>query len=214
VACETCYLSGRYSIAAVGHVTRVTTSSDRLTRFLAHLDSIFQIEPSFHPFESTVPGAPKLLALVYRDVPEPAHVTGVTFGLSEVPHADWEFGRPELIISLQSTDIAWPLAVGELANQLRGHCPFCYGNVINFGEKISDESDMSAFFIFAPSILERADFLNIDVGGPQPVNIAGMYPIYDSERAMFASLGLESFWHHPNFDLYDVKRPKVNSALC
>lgn len=172
------------------------------------------MEPVLHPFESTVPGAPKLVAMIYRDVPEAGHVTGVTYGLSEVAHADWQFGRPELIISVQSTDIAWPLAVGDLANRLRGQCPFCYGNVINLGEQIADESEMSAFFIFAPSILERADFLNIDVGGSQPVNIAGMYPIYDSERARFSELGLESFWHHPNFDLYDVRRPKVNSAIC
>jgi hypothetical protein len=198
----------------VGHVKGVTTPSDRLSRFLEHLDGIFQREPTLYPFESTVPGAPKLVTMVYRDVPEPEHVTGVTYGLSEVAHADWKFGRPELLVSLQSTDIAWPLAVAELANQLRGRCPFCYGNVINFGAPISDESEMSAFFIFTPSILERDDFLNIDVGGPQPINIAGMYPIYDSERAKFAELGFESFWHHPNFDLYDVRRPRVNSAVC
>lgn len=189
----------------------MTTARDRLSKFLEHLDSVFQAEPKFFPFESKIPGAPKVVAMVYRDVPEPEHITGVTYGLSEVTHADWRLGRPELIISVKSTDIAWPLAVAEMANQLRGRCPFCYGDVINFGETVSDESDMSAFFVFAPSILVRDDFLNIDVGGPQPINIAGMYPIYDSERATLAELGLERFWQHPNFDLYDVRRPKVQN---
>jgi hypothetical protein len=68
---------------------------------------------------------------------------------------------------------------------------------------------MSAFFVFTPSILEKSDFLDIDVGGDKPLNLAGMYPIYDSERAVFVELGLERFWHHPSFELYNVKRPKV-----
>ena len=68
---------------------------------------------------------------------------------------------------------------------------------------------MSAFFAFAPSILEKQDFEYIDIGGPQPINITGMYPMYDSERDVLKEIGLERFWHHPNFDLYDVCRPKV-----
>ena len=149
---------------------------------------------------------------MYENIPEPGHITGVTYGLSEVEHVDWRFARPELIISVKSTDIAWPLAVAEMANQLRGRCSFCYGAVINFGEKVSEESEMSAFFVFAPSILEKEDFLNIDVGGPQSITIAGMYPIYDSERASISKLGLERFWHHPNFDLYDIRRAEVRTG--
>lgn len=191
----------------------VTTSKDRLGKFLEHLDAIFEREPLFHPFDSNIPGAPEVVCMTYRDVPEPGHITGVTYGLSEVPHADWKFGRPELLIAVQSTDISWPLAIAEMANQLRGRCPFCYGDVIDFGEKVADDSDMSAFFVFAPSILEKADYLGIDVGGPQTINISGIYPIYDSERAAIRELGMERFWHHPNFDLYDVRRPMVPSAL-
>jgi hypothetical protein len=189
----------------------MTTAKDRLSKYLEHLDSVFQREPEFFPLDSEVLGAPQLVCMVYRDVPEADHITGVTYGLSEVPHPEWRFGRPELLIAVQSTDISWPLAVADAANRLRGRCAFRYGDVINFREKISEESDMSAFFVFAPSILEKADFLNVDVGGPQPLNIAGMYPIYDSERAAFAALGLERFWNHPSFDLYDIRRPRVQS---
>ena len=189
----------------------MTTPKDRLSRFLEHLDSIFGVEPMFFPFESRISGAPKVVSMVYRDIPEPGYITGATYGLSEVPHAEWRLGRPELLISVQSTDVAWPLAVGEMANQLRGKCPFCYGDVINFGEAISKESEMSGFFVFAPSILEKQAFLDVDVGGPQPLNIAGMYPIYDSERPVFSQLGLEAFWRHANFDLYNVQRSRVEA---
>jgi len=150
--------------------------------------------------------------MVYRDIPEAGHITGVTYGLSEVAHPDWHFSRPELIISVQSTDLAWPLAVAEMANQLRGKCPFVYGDVIDFGGKISEESAMSAFLVFVPSILERGAHRGIDVGAEQPVHISGMHPLYESEPAVVTEIGLDRFWKHPNFDLYDVHRAAVESA--
>jgi len=182
---------------------------DRLSKFLEHLDAIFQTEPEFFPIESQLAGAPQLACMVYRDIPEAGHVTGVTYGLSEVAHPSWSSARPELMISVLSTDLAWPLAVAELANLLRGKCPFGYGDVIDYGEKISEESEMSAFLVFTPSILAPDAALGIDVGGAQPLNLMGTYPIYDGERAALAELGLERFWKHPNFDRYDVRRAAV-----
>ena len=179
-----------------------------IERYLAHLDNIFQVEPEFFPLEPPEPGMPKVTAIVYRDVPETGSITGLTWGVSRVPHPDWRFGRPELIISVDSADLAWPLAIADLANSLRGKCPFSYGDVINFGEAVSEESDMSAFFIFAPSILERSDFLDIDVGDYK-VSLAGLYPIYDAERAVISQIGLEAFWVHPSFDMYNVTRYHV-----
>lgn len=190
-----------------------TTAQDRLERYLAHLHSIFQVEPEFHhPLDSTIPGAPRVAYFVYKDVPEPGHITGVTYGLSEVEHPAWRFARPELIISVRSTDGHWPVAVALVANRLRGQCPFTYGEVINFSERISPDSEMSAFFVFAPSILERDAYDAIDVGGPQKLSLAGIYPIYDSERDVISEIGLKRFWHHPNFDLYDVRRPRIEAG--
>jgi len=191
----------------------LSTPQDRFSKFLERLDAIFQTEPEFFPFESRLAGAPNLACMVYRDVPEAEHITGVTYGLSEVAHPAWRSGRPELIISLQSTDVAWPLAVAEMANRLRGQCPFGYGDVIDFGGRISEESEMSAFLVFTPSILAPHASLGIDVGAEQPINIAGMYPIYESERAALAEMGLQEFWAHPNFDRYDVHRAAVPGLL-
>ena len=190
----------------------MSTARDRLSKFLEHLDAIFKAEPEFFPFESKIPGAPNLACMVYRDIPEADHVTGVTYGLSEVVHPGWRSARPELIISVQSTDSAWPLAVAQMANQLRGACPFGYGDVIDFGKNISEESEMSGFLVFTPAILAPNTALGIDVGAEQPVNLSGMYPIYESEHAVLAEMGLERFWNDPNFDRYDVHRAPVQST--
>jgi len=186
-------------------------SHQRLSRFLDHLDSVLEREPQIVPFDSKLPGVAKVVCLVYRDVPGPGSIAAVTYGLSEMDHPEWILGRPELCIAVDSTDISWALAAGEVAARLRGKCPFGYGEVINFGEPIARDSAMSAFFVFAPSILQRKDYRGIDVGGPLPVNIAGLYPIYDSERALLDRMGLQRFWDHPNFDLYDVHRPAVQA---
>ncbi len=161
--------------------------------------------------ESRTPGVPRVTAIVYRDIPEPGSITGVTFGLSLVAHEDWKLGRPAASHSgrLRRSGLA---SGGRRPGQCsRGKCPFCYGDVINFGEPVSEQSAMSAFFVFVPSILEREDFLDIDVG-PYKINLAGMYPIYDDERAVFSEIGLEAFWKHPQFDMYDVNCKHVDPA--
>src|SRR5258706_3815504 len=171
------------------------TPKDRIDRFVAHLDEIFCVEPTFFPLDSSHPNVPGVVCLVYRDIPEAGSMTGVTFGLSEVTHPTWKLGRPELTITVDSEDLAWPLAMAHMANNLRGNCPFCYGDVVNFGAQISDESEMSAFLIFAPSIFEeKQSYLDIDVGGEQLLNISGVYPLYDSEREVIPKIGLKAFW--------------------
>lgn len=99
--------------------------------------------------------------------------------------------------------------VGFIANKLRGDCPFCYGQTINFGERISDDSEMDAFFIFAPSTLNSEDYSNIDIGEDYKINIAGLYPMYSDELDIYSEIGLEAFWHHPNFDNYSVTRKRI-----
>lgn len=111
-----------------------------------------------------------------------------------------------MCISVRSTDISWALAVGFLAEQLRGSCPFCYGDTINFGERVSPESEMTAFAVFAPAVLDREDYTGINVGDTKPINIAGCYPIHDAEKQYIQDNGLEAFWDL-DWDPYDVTRP-------
>ena len=182
----------------------------RAELFLEHLDGIYGVEPEFRMFDSYLDDAPRVTSILYRDIPEPGWVTGHTFGLSEVLHPEWRHGRPELSITVRSTDIAWALVAAEVANRLRGKCPFCYGDTINFGEPVSPESEMSAFFVFAPLILDRKQYLDVNVGCEQhPIHIAGLYPIYAEERDVIHAIGLEAFWKHPGFDPVDVNRKRI-----
>ncbi len=60
--------------------------------------------------------------------------------------------------------------------------------------------------VFAPAVMDRDDYLGIHVGDGDHINIAGVYPIHESERAYITSHGLEAFWKL-DWDPYDVHRP-------
>jgi hypothetical protein len=95
-----------------------------------------------------------------------------------------------------------------MASTLAGDCPFCYGDTINFGEPIAPGSRLSAFVVFAPLVLDKADYLNVLREPADVINIAGMYPIHDSEREFIHAEGLEAFWKL-DWDLYDPLRDPV-----
>ncbi|CAL9327449.1 suppressor of fused domain protein [Streptomyces sp. enrichment culture] len=135
--------------------------------------------------------------IVYDNLPD-GLLTALTYGLSLAEHPDWRDGSPELCLSVNSTNVIWAHAVGFLAEQLRGTCPFSYGSTIDFGERIVPESEMTAFCVFAPLVLDRDDYLGIDVGipgheGHDVINIQGMYPIHEVERQFINEYGLEAF---------------------
>lgn len=178
-------------------------------KFIDHLDRIFQTEPEYFREKSEREGIAGVTSIIYKDIPEKGMITGITYGLSLGKHPDWKFGRPELIISVDSKDTSWAQVAGYLANRLRGNCPLSYSNTINFREKISDESEMDAFLVFAPSILDKKDFTNIDIGLDYKINIAGLYPIYASEIEFIEKNGLEKFWKHPDFDMYNMNRKRI-----
>ncbi|MCB2409051.1 suppressor of fused domain protein [Hymenobacter lucidus] len=180
-----------------------------LEKYLEHLDKIFQVEPEFFPETSLIEGLKGVTTIAYRDIPEQGMVTGITYGLSLYNHPDWVLGRPELCVSVESTDILWACVAGFLANKGRGNFAFCYGNTINFHERVSNDSEMDAFLVFAPAILDPEDYLDIDVGQDYKINIAGLFPIYSSEIEIYNRIGLEKFWHHPGFNQYDVNRKRI-----
>ncbi|MGO4255400.1 suppressor of fused domain protein [Marmoricola sp. RAF53] len=182
-------------------------------RYLAHLDHLSGgVEPEFFRIGSHDAG-PSVTTIVYRDLPETGLLTAFTYGLSLADHPEWRTGRPELCISMQSDEVAWGLAVGHLASTLAGDCPFRYGDTIDVGEPITAGTRMSAFLVFAPSVVDREGYLNV-LGEPegaapsQVVNIAGMYPIHQSEREFIRAEGLEAFWKL-DWDPYDPLRDPV-----
>ena len=181
-------------------------------KFIDHLDSITGCkETVIRKIDSTHDGLPPVHVFIYKGWPEQGLITGFTFGLSDANHPDWKFGRPELMISVESEDEAWPLAVGFMAERLRGDCPFCYGNVINFNEKISNESDLDAFLIFGPLFLEKEQrSINL---GKYTCNITGMYPIYCQEIDLYDDIGIESFWHMDEWDPLNIRRKPMKKVM-
>ena len=178
--------------------------------YLNHLDRIFQKEAEFYKEDSLIPETVGVSSIVYKDIPEEGMLTAFTYGLSAVKHPDWKAGRAELMIAVESQDKSWAVAIAQLANKLRGDCPFSYSNTINFGRRISEESEMDAFLIFAPSIFQNQDdYLHLDIGLDFNISIAAAYPIYSSEIEFIEREGLEKFWKHPDFDLYNVRRKRI-----
>lgn len=178
-------------------------------RYLLHLYKIFQREPEFYRNESLIEGVNNLTAIVYRDFPTIGYMTAVTYGLSLVDHPEWKFGRNELCICVESEEINWGIVIGNIANQMRGKFPFLYGNTIRFGQQISKDSEMDAFLVFAPTIFEKDECMNIDIGLEYTINWASLFPIYSSEIEIYNQIGIEKFWQHPNFDPYKVNREKI-----
>jgi hypothetical protein len=187
-----------------GRTGRVPT---RVELFLAHLDRLSGgVEPRFFPLRSTHPAMPGVTVIVYDDLPGPGMVTGVTYGVSVASPPAWRLGKPELCISVRCSDLSWPRAVGHIAETQRGTNPFRYGDTIIFGETIAPGSSVTAFAIFAPAVLGRPDYTGIDVRNALPVNIAGLYPIHESERRYLHAHGLKAFWDL-DWDPYDTNRP-------
>ncbi|MFJ1756378.1 suppressor of fused domain protein [Kitasatospora sp. NPDC088134] len=188
--------------------------ASRIEKYLAHLDRLSGgREPRFFPVHSTRPGLPGVTEIVYDDLPA-GLLTAFTYGLSAAEHPDRPDGAPELCLSVNSTDVIWAHAVGHLAEQLRGTCPFVHGSTINFGERIAPGSEMTAFCVLEPPHLDRADRLGIDVGPPgheghDLIDIRGLQPIHEIERQFIAEHGFEAF-RRTGWDPTDVlRRPAV-----
>ena len=103
---------------------------------------------------------------------------------------------PELCISVRSGDRLWAMAARFLAEQLRGRCPFSYGNTIYFGEQVCAKSAMTAFVVFAPALGEQRHWrVDVSPAGHEShnmINIAGLYPIHDVERQYIGEHGPHS----------------------
>jgi suppressor of fused protein SUFU len=175
--------------------------------FITHFEQIGQTEPTFHCI-SAESEWPPLHVLRFENLPDEGDSVGVTFGLSLVDHKQWIHGRPELIIAVHSIDPAWSFAAGEVAYRLRGKFPFCYGDTIGFGTPISDESEMSAFVVFAPTVLDKQDRKIRQHGWD--ILIAQLYPLYESERVVIAEKGLEYFFRRPGRLFWDVNRAPIS----
>ena len=93
--------------------------------------------------------------IAYDDVPENGSTTAFTFGVSSIHHSDWKHDLVEIVININSKDDDWILSLAVIASALRGKCPFSYGNILRFGKSLAENSKMTSYLIFWPTILEK-----------------------------------------------------------
>jgi hypothetical protein len=90
----------------------------------------------------------------YVDVPQAGSTVAATLGLCLT---DADVG-PELLLLVESTDRAWPLALGTVAQRLMADVEgVLEGSTIDFGAEIVDGSGMSAFVLMHPLILDEGE---------------------------------------------------------
>ena len=133
-------------------------------------------------------------------------MTGFTCGVSLVPPADQNSMRKELMISVDSKDPSWALAVADIGYQHRGAWKFEPGDVINHHGKVSDESEMSSFLIWHQGvILEDHEIICLP---KWHTVIVGLFPIHDDERELIAQHGPDWLFELVD-DPSDVTRKSV-----
>ena len=149
---------------------------------------------------------PEIFVFFFENLPENA-LTAITFGLSDAEREEWKYGKPELIVTLDTKDKSWGLAAAYFASYYWGVSNFCYGEVFTMPERISSDSDMNGYFIFAPSFLNQEQ-ATIKISD-RTIHLAGLYPIYKEEKKLYYEIGLEKFWHLDGFELYNTSRKNL-----
>ncbi|KFF02249.1 suppressor of fused domain protein [Chryseobacterium luteum] len=183
-------------------------SKGRLQDFREYIERIFLQDPEIFAFDSAIKTCAPVASFNYENVPEKDYITSITFGVSEFNNPEWTEGRPELMLTVQSTDMNWGKALAFIGAELIEEYNFEYGEVIHFGDQISKDSKMTSFFVFAPSILESDDYENIKIED-RNINLVALYPIYKEEEETIEAVGLEEFMNHPSYDMYSVTRAPI-----
>lgn len=178
-----------------------------IEKYLSHIESIGG-GTGKHFRISDENETPPIWVISFENVPEAGCVTAFTYGLSSVDKIEWRNSRPELVISVNSLDLSWPLAMGEIVRNGRNTCLFSYGSILRFGQQISDESQMDSFIVFACTLLNKAD-LTVDLPD-RKVLFSQLYPIYQEEIDLIHKAGPEWFVFDSGIDFYDVTRKPFN----
>ncbi|HYD43192.1 MAG TPA: suppressor of fused domain protein [Anaeromyxobacter sp.] len=185
--------------------------TSQATLYFEKIDALVGATGTYYPIGDA--GDPQVVAVAsYADVPEEGHTTSFTYGLSAAAHPQWKETRPELIVSVRSTDAAWGLCIGDAIHRMRRQSAFPHGTVVDIGAPISDESPMSCFLVFDNSLLEEDDSRIVLPGWT--VRLSQAYPIHAAEARLVERLGVQRFFFDLDIDFYDVRRPPYVSGLA
>lgn len=176
--------------------------------FIEHLTSAFGAEDAIHKACAS-DGGPPVSVFVYKNIPDEGMITGVTYGLSVCPLPAWKFSRPEMILTVQSLELDWPCAAATFAALDRGKRSFQYGDVFTTDCALAPDTKMEGFLVFAQCILSE-EYVSVQLNGYK-VHFSQFYPIYRSELSVYEKIGLEAFWKHEGFDMFDVTRKPIRA---
>ena len=146
---------------------------------------------------------PPVFAVTYKNFPAPGLMTCITSGLSFAEHDEWVSYKPELLLTVQSSDEAWPLALAFIAHQGRGKYAFPLEETIDFRAQISAESQMSGFFICEQMLFEKNRHVIHMPSGH--IVLHQLIPIYAGELGKIRAVD-RNWLYAKEFDPYDVTR--------
>ena len=147
--------------------------------FLDVLVDVAGREPEYFPIGEVANNGPKINTAYWHDLPEKGLLTGFTIGLSA--HARWRHRRvrPELMISVESSDRAWIMAMGYVAMQAANTFSFDVDETIDFRAQIASDSAMSAFLITSQMMLPES--YDVIPGRYVDVALRQLTPLYAEE---------------------------------
>ena len=150
---------------------------------------------------------PRMMIYYFVDFPAPGMLTAVTAGLSNANHPDWVHGKPELCFTLTTKDYGWGKGAAYLAQEFFNKRSFAYQSSFALNVPISGDSAMNACFVYRPQFMDK-DQVKFELPD-RTIYLAGLFPMYDDEIAMYEAKGTEAFWNTPGFHPYDPTRASI-----
>lgn len=183
----------------------------RAEQYLQYLKATIGIEAEIIGVETDNNDA--ILVAVCPNYPEVGLTTGLTYGLSEAQHDDWRKWnwKPELAITVASTETEWLLAAAHLIDSHRHTSSFAPGSLFDLGNIVHPESEMQAFLVFNLTIDTPKHLDNIILGDNDAVKVLGLYPLYVGEVAMLHKVGMRKFFELPEYRLFSINRPDLSA---
>jgi hypothetical protein len=151
-----------------------------------------------------------VLAITYQNYPEKGLLTAFTYGLSEATHPEWKTEKPELSITVESSDEQWGVAIANLVEWYRKDDSFLPGSLFQLGKPVSGESAMDSFLVFNLAIGKENEFQKIEMNGTK-ISIYGVHPLYHSEVELIKKIGIRKLMQLKEYRLFSVTRPDLSA---
>jgi len=173
--------------------------------WLLALEKRFGVEATIA--QVTLADRPRMLIYYFKDFPENGMLTAVTAGLSNASHPDWIHGKPELSFALRTEDSKWGASAAFLAQAFFDQKPFRYESSFAIDRPMSGDSPMNACFVYSPPFL-NSDQIKFELSD-RTIFLAGLFPMYEEEIAVYESKGFLEFCRTPGFDPYNPRRANL-----